>query len=122
MRSDGTSRNTDRLNLVPRAFQVSMYLLENVLHRVDAINVFANNPTGLEFLYASNHFRPEEAVILCAASLSGVGKRLAGEAAGKEVDPLIFACAPRCVDFSRGRPDVDPLSNPPSPAFGVGQN
>ncbi len=118
-RADGTSRNNKRLDgvsftLKTRAdglkgkllseeysFSVNLSeqsetasqrkLLAGLYHREDSSNVFTNDPSGPDFANGAQHLRPEVAVIVRSASLSGAAERLAGESAGKHVD----ASAPR---------------------------
>lgn len=85
---DGDSRNNKRLNGVTFTFQVSAHLLENhaSVPSNETANVLTNDPARMKFSYDSKHLRPEIAIILRASSSSGLGKRLAGEAACEEID------------------------------------
>ena len=87
-RTLGASWNNKRLNFVAFIFQVKAHSLEyhSVLQSKEARNVFRQDPSGFNFVNRSKHLRPEEAIILTSFSLSGAGKRLAGEAAGEEVN------------------------------------
>tara|TARA_R110000765_G_scaffold21896_1_gene56277 strand:+ start:383 stop:598 length:216 start_codon:yes stop_codon:yes gene_type:complete len=67
---DGTSWNNKRLAGVVRTFQVRKHLVE--AHVDEASNIFANNPTGSDFLYKPEIFRPEVTVILIAFALPGL--------------------------------------------------
>lgn len=83
---NGTSRNFKRRrDFVTDAFQVRNHALE--VQAFDTSNVFTNDPTGLDFGYKAEHFRPERTVILRAFALTGrsgaVG--LAGKAAANDI-------------------------------------
>ena len=69
---------------VADAFQVSKHRVE--FHADDSSNVFANNPSGANFPYNSQHFTPERTVVCLALSLPGNGKRLARESPGNNVN------------------------------------
>lgn len=81
---DGTSRNNERPRGVAQSFQVSEHIVE--CQRDDASNVFAKNPSGSRECNDFAHRRPEVAVILVRALLSGVAEGLTGEAAADEID------------------------------------
>jgi len=81
---DGASWNNKRPNGVTFAFQVSKRAVE--FHLNEPSNVLSNDPTGPKLFDNSKHFRPEVTRVVSASLLSGGGKRLAGEAAGDEVD------------------------------------
>jgi hypothetical protein len=53
-----------------------------------ASNIFTHNPSGPDNLNDFKHLSPEVAVILLAASLSGVTEGLAGASAGNKVNVL----------------------------------
>jgi hypothetical protein len=109
--ADGASWNNDRLNLVTDSLEVPtdpvkdncvlVFSTRTVIgvalhasitlsdfHAPDSSNVLTNDPSGPGFLYDSEHFRPEVAVIVLAKSFPGAGKRLAWKSPGKE------SCAP----------------------------
>jgi hypothetical protein len=73
--ADGRSWYKKRLRGVTRPPQVSKHVVE--AQSDVSSNIFANKPTGSDFLKDSLNFRPEVAVIFRASSLPGVGKRLA---------------------------------------------
>jgi hypothetical protein len=78
------------LHFVTRIFQVSRHVVE--CHFDEASNIFTNNPSWLELLHNAEHFRPEVAVIVLALLLPGNGKRLTGETATNEVNPINSIC------------------------------
>ena len=71
----GASWNNKRLAGVVRTFQVRKHLVEAQID--ESSNIFANNPTGSDFLYKPEIFRPEVTVIFLAFSLPGLTKWLA---------------------------------------------
>lgn len=81
---DGRSRNNDRPPGVADGFQVRKHRVERQID--DASNIFTKHPAGPELRNNSQHFRPEVTVISLASSLPGEGERLAGEAAGNNVN------------------------------------
>ena len=83
---DSRSRNNSAPHLVAERFQVSVYALEAVRHLDDASNVLQQAPTGPEGGHNPTQFRPEIAVVVHAALDSGHTPRLAGKAAGEQVD------------------------------------
>jgi hypothetical protein len=83
---DGASWNNKRLHGVAFTFQVRNSVVE--LHRDESSNVLTNDPSGPDFAYNPEHFRPERTVIRRASSLPGLGKWLAREPPGKQ------GCAP----------------------------
>jgi hypothetical protein len=106
-RTDGASWNNNRLNLITDSFElfadgvkdncvftISTRLIIGTtlqvnsicgdLQRSDSSNILTNDPSGPCFLYDSEHFRPEMARVSRSSSFPCVGKRLAGEAPGKE--------------------------------------
>ena len=90
------------MTLVSFRFQVSTHLLED--HSLRPINnsenVLAHDPAGSNSPNNPQHFRPEVAVVLRAPALAREAERLAGEAAGKDVDaspPNGKVC---CLDVS----------------------
>jgi hypothetical protein len=81
---DGASWNNKRLDGVVLGLQVRKHLVE--LHTDDPNNIFTNDPRGPDFRYNSEHFRPEETVVILAFSLPGSTKRLAWEASRNNVN------------------------------------
>lgn len=82
---EGVSVNTVTLSEKSGfAPQVSKYPAFD--HRGDSSNVLTNDPSGPDFVNSTEHLRPEVTVIVSPPPLSGVGKRLAGKASGKDVD------------------------------------
>jgi hypothetical protein len=79
----GTSWNNKRLCPKAEAFQVSKHSVE--FHADESRHVFTQDVSGFTSFNNVEHCRPEEAVIACAASLAGDGKRLARESARDEV-------------------------------------
>jgi hypothetical protein len=74
--TDGTSWNNKRLAGVAFAFQVSQHTVE--AHTDVSSNVLTQDPSGPDFLYKTEKFRPEVAVICLALSLPGSAKWLTG--------------------------------------------
>lgn len=97
-RTDGTSRNKQRLDGISFSLKISADGLDDIFlpfsvyrvhlseqsvtvshvsrltglyHREDASNVLANDPTGPDFTYGAEHMRPEVTVILRALPLAG---------------------------------------------------
>ncbi len=56
-------------------------------HRGEAINVFKNEPSGLNFSDNSQHFGEQMAFVVNSETLSCLGKGLTGESACKNIDP-----------------------------------
>jgi hypothetical protein len=83
-RPDGTSWNNKRPAGVARSFQVSEYGVEAEFNM--AINVFANDPSRLEFSYESIHFWPKVSWIGLPALPPGDAEWLAGIAPAYDVD------------------------------------
>jgi hypothetical protein len=81
---DGTSRNNKRLPGVADAFHVRKHRVE--FHADDSSNVLANNPSGANCPYNSQHFAPERTVIVFSASLPGNREWLAWESPGNNVN------------------------------------
>ena len=71
------SRNNKRLCFVTEGFQIRKHLVECQID--DSRHILTNDPSGLDFLNNSQHFRPEVTVISLAFSFPGEGKRLARE-------------------------------------------
>jgi hypothetical protein len=88
---DGASWNNKRLDFVTFVFQVNAHLLEYhaPFNINDSVNILSDDPPWPKKSDNSKHFRPEIAVVCCSFSLSGTGKRLAGEAACEEVNAAI---------------------------------
>jgi hypothetical protein len=68
----GTSWNNKRLCFVAFTFQVRQTAVE--FHVDNSVNVFRNSPSGPDLGNDTEHFRPEETVIVLASSLPGDGK------------------------------------------------
>jgi hypothetical protein len=81
---DTASRNNERLPGVTDVFQVSKHLVECQID--DSRHIFTKHPSGPEFSYDAEHFRPEETVIVLASLLPGNGKRLARESSRNKVN------------------------------------
>ena len=81
---DGTSRYTDRPDLVAETFQVSTHLVE--CHVDDPRHIFAKKPSGPERVKASDNFWPEKTVICLASLLPGSTKRLAWKPSADKVN------------------------------------
>jgi len=79
--TDGTSWNNNRPDFIAFGLQVNTHAFE--LHLDDTSNILSDDPSGPCFGNNAQHLRPEVTVICLASSLSGAGKRLAGEAPGK---------------------------------------
>lgn len=79
-------------------------------HSGDSSNIFTNEPSGPDFVDNAESLRPEVTLILSPPSFSCVGKRLAGEPCGEDVDfpaPLTEVCL--CdvfITFTFGEPVV----------------
>ena len=120
-RSDTASWNNNRLDGISFGFEVctdfvecesaffSIYviLFEKIVcvshlsdlaglhHRLDSINVFTNDPSGVYLPYRSKHLRPEVAVIVRSLSSTSEGEWLAWESSGENIDlsvPLMEVC------------------------------
>ena len=81
---DTASWNKECPAFVAFRFQVSKHLVECQID--DSRHIFTKHPSGPEFPYNSEHFRPEVTVIVLASALPGKGKWLAGEASGNNVN------------------------------------
>jgi hypothetical protein len=81
---DTASWNKETLDFVTFRFQVSKHLVECQID--DSRHILTNDPSGLEFVYDSEHFRPEVTVIFLASLLPGNRERLAGESSGNNVN------------------------------------
>lgn len=66
------------------ASQISEY--PSFDHRGDSSNVLTNDPSGPDFANNAEHLRPEVTCVFLPPPLSCIGKRLAGEASGKDVN------------------------------------
>ena len=69
--------------------------LAGLHHRLDASNVFTNDPSGVYLPYCSKHLWPEVAVIVRSLSSASEGERLAGESSCENIDfslPLMEVC------------------------------
>jgi hypothetical protein len=84
-RVDGTSRNTQRLAGVAEAFQVSENSVEPQRVRNKTRHILAKHPSRPSSGNKSAHFRPEIAVVVSSALLSGDRPGLAWEASADEV-------------------------------------
>jgi hypothetical protein len=80
---DGASWNNKRLDFVALIFQVRNTIVES--HADETSNILTNDPSWPCFRYNSQHFRPEETVILLASSLPGAGEWLARKSTGNNV-------------------------------------
>jgi hypothetical protein len=67
-RVNGASWNNDRFDFVTLTFQVSAHLVECQVD--DPSNILTNDPSGLCFLYNSQHFWPEVTVVILASLLA----------------------------------------------------
>jgi len=81
---DAASWKYNRPCFVALALQVSQHSVE--CHVDDSSNIFANNPSRLDFLNNSEHLWPEVTVILTASALPGHTERLARESTGNNVN------------------------------------
>jgi hypothetical protein len=81
---DTASWNKETLHFVSFRFQVSKHLVECQID--DSRHILTNNPSRLQFVYDSKHFRPEVTVIILASLLPGNGKWLTGESSGNNVN------------------------------------
>jgi hypothetical protein len=92
--SDGTSRDNKRLDFVTDTLQVRYTFVES--HIDEAVNILTNDPTGPDFRYDTEHFRPECTVIFLALSLPGNAERLAGETSAYKVNwfEVVFSDIP----------------------------
>ena len=70
--TDGTSWKYKRCDFVPFSFQVSLHLFEDhpSIPTNKAANIFAHDPTRLNFPNDSTHFGPQVAFVFLAHSLS----------------------------------------------------
>jgi len=93
--ADARSRKKERPARVTRTLQVSTHIVE--CHVDESSNVLSNNPSGPELPHHSEHFRPEETVILRAFSLPGTGERLAWETTGEYGRSVFDTCCPESV-------------------------
>jgi hypothetical protein len=80
--SDCTSRNNNRPRGVVEAFQVREHIVE--AHRDVTSNIFRYHPSWSCLLNNSAHFRPEVAVIFCAAPLPNKAEWLAWVSTGNK--------------------------------------
>jgi hypothetical protein len=96
---DGASWNNKALHRISDAFQIRMHFVE--CHIDDSSNVFANNPSGPVSGNDSDHFRPEETVILFASSLPGCTEWLARKSPANKVN---------CSEFCSG--NIPNISDP----------
>ena len=69
----------------PLASHVSAYPAFD--HSGEASNILTDNPSGPDFVNSPQHLRPEVTVVVSSFSLAGIGKRLAREASGEDVNP-----------------------------------
>ena len=81
---DAASWNKKRLCFKSFRFQVSKHLVECQID--DSRHVLTKHPSGPEFPYNPEHFRPEVTVIVLASSLPGNGERLTRESTGNNVN------------------------------------
>jgi hypothetical protein len=79
-------------------------------HSGDSSNIFTDNPSGPDFVNNAEHLRPEVAVIVSPPPFSCVGKRLAGESPGEDIDlasPFFETCFRDVfIGFTFGEPVV----------------
>ena len=79
-------------------------------HSGDSSNVLTNDPSGPDFANSPEHLRPEITVIVSSSSLSGIRKRLAGEASGEDINlssPFSKVCfCDVFIGFAFGKPIV----------------
>jgi hypothetical protein len=81
---DTASWNKETLDFVTFSFQVRKHRVECQID--ESRHILTNDPSGPEFTYNSEHFRPEVTVILLASSLPGKREWLTGESAGNNVN------------------------------------
>ena len=81
---DTASWNKETLDFVTFCFQRRKHLVECQID--DSRHSLTNDPSGLEFSYNSEHFRPEVTVIILASTLPGNGEWLTGESSGNNVN------------------------------------
>ena len=81
---DTASWNIERCDFVAFRFQVSKHRVECQID--DSRHILTKHPRGPEFMYDSEHFRPEVTVIVLASSLPGETERLTGESSGNNVN------------------------------------
>lgn len=82
--TEGTSRNSQRLDGIACGFQVSKHRVED--RPDEARHILTNDPSGPELLYPAKHRWPEIAVIRRASSLPGETERLTGESPAHKVN------------------------------------
>jgi hypothetical protein len=95
--AEGASRKYERENFVAFIFQTGAYLLEipSGPNRHKPANILRHDPAGTQFAYDTKHFRPEKPRVAAALSLAGRRVRLAGKAAGDNVNgPEVELSAP----------------------------
>jgi len=85
-RINTASWNNQRPAGVADSLQIRKHFVE--FHRDDSSNVLSKDETGSRFTNNAAHLRPEMAVVLRASSEAGVGKRLAGKPASKQVNSV----------------------------------
>lgn len=107
-RVDACSRKYVRLYLVARRFQISAHFVEyqSVRPINKAANVFAHDPTRLDSVNDSKHFRPEVSRIVFSLSFTGLGEGLAGESAGNNVNCAGEWGGVECADVVMAMRDV----------------
>jgi hypothetical protein len=81
---DTASWNKETLDFVTFRFQVSKHRVE--CHIDDSRHILTNDPSGPEFPYNSDKFRPEVTVIVLASMLPGNGEWLTRESSGNNVN------------------------------------
>jgi hypothetical protein len=104
---DTASWNKETLDFVTFRFQVRKHRVECQID--DSRHIFTNDPSGPEFVYNSEKFRPEVTVIFLASSLPSKTEWLTGESSRNNVN-----CSQSCSlikTLLRKCPNVPPFWN-----------
>jgi hypothetical protein len=85
---DGASWNNKRFDFVTNSFQLKKQSFEDhaLFKSKDSTHIFKHAPAGLNSSYNSKSFRPEPAVIFCAASLPGIACWLTRDSPANKVN------------------------------------
>ncbi len=92
--ADAASRKYERLNGVPKSFQVSTHLLEDhpSIPTNKPANVFAHDVARGAFSNNPKHLGPQVALVVFALSLSGEAVWLAGEPSADNINSSSVSC------------------------------
>jgi len=92
--ADPTSWKYKRCDFVPFSFQVSLHLVEDhpSIPTNKAANIFAHDPTRLNFPNDATHFGPQVAFVFLAHTLSCEGVGLARESSCEDINSSKVSC------------------------------